>query len=89
MHAGLGGLHRVTLVVNGRGRAGQVKNSVNLYIKRKRHVVTHQLEIRMADLVGDIGFAACKEVVYTEHIVAVLDKTITQMGTKKTGTAGD
>ena len=51
--------------------------------------MTHQLEIRMADLVGDIGFAACKEVVYTEHIVAVLDKTITQMGTKKTGTAGD
>ena len=42
----------------------------------------------MADQMRNIGLAAHKEVVYTEHIVAVLDKTITQVGTQKTGTAG-
>jgi hypothetical protein len=39
MDAGLGGLNRVVLVMNGRSRTGKVVNSVNLDIERKSNVV--------------------------------------------------
>ena len=49
VHARLGGLHGVVLVVHGRRRAGEIVDLVDLDIERKRHVVTHQLEMLAAD----------------------------------------
>ena len=49
VHAGLGRLHRIVLVVDRRGRAGQVVDLVDLDIEREGHVVAHQLEARIAD----------------------------------------
>jgi hypothetical protein len=47
VHAGFGGLHGVMLIVNWRGRTGEIVNFVNLDIERERHVVAHQFEARM------------------------------------------
>jgi hypothetical protein len=63
MHAGLGGLHRIVLVVHGRGRAGQVVDLVDLDVQRDRHVVPHQLEARVVEQVLDVVLGAGEEVV--------------------------
>ena len=55
MHAGLGRLHRVVLVVNGRGRAGEVVDLVDLDVEREGDVVAHQLEARMAEQMVDVA----------------------------------
>ena len=54
MHAGLGRLHGIELVVDRRGRAGQIVDLVDLDIERKRHVVAHQLEVRVVEQMLDI-----------------------------------
>ena len=55
VHAGLGRLHRVVLVVDRRGRAGEVVDLVDLDIEREGHVVAHQLEARMCQQVRDVA----------------------------------
>jgi hypothetical protein len=69
VHAGLGGLHRVVLVVDRRGRAGEVVDLVDLHVEREGHVVAHQLEVRVVEQVGDVVLGAGEEVVDAEHIV--------------------
>ena len=49
MHAGLGRLHGIVLIVDGRGRTSQIVDLVDLDIERESHIVTHQLEARIAD----------------------------------------
>ncbi len=71
MHAGLGRLHGVMLVVNGRGGTGEIVDLVDLDIERKRHVVPHQFKARMADQVLDVAFGAGEEVVDADHIVTL------------------
>ena len=51
MHAGLGRLHGIVLVVDRRGGAGKIVDLVDIDVERKRHVVAHQLEVRMVDQV--------------------------------------
>ena len=59
MHARLGGLHRIALVVDGRGRAGEVVDLVDLDIERKGDVVAHHLESGVAEQVLDV-VARCR-----------------------------
>ena len=47
VHAGLGRLHRIVLVVDRRGGAGEIVDLVDLDIERECHVVAHQLEARV------------------------------------------
>ena len=72
MHAGLGGLHRIVLIVNRGGWAGQVVDLIHLDIERKGHIVAHQLEVRVIQQVQDVVFGASKEVVQADDIVAVV-----------------
>ena len=59
VHAGLGRLHRVVLVVDRRGRAGEVVDLVDLDVEREGHVVAHQLEARVAEQMRDV-VACCR-----------------------------
>ena len=74
VHAGLGGLHRIVLVVDRRGRAGEVEDLVDLDVEREGHVVAHQLEARVAEQVRDVALGAGEEVVDAQHVVALLDR---------------
>ena len=47
MYAGLSGLNRIKLIVNGRRRASKIINLIGLNIERKGHVMSHQLKIRI------------------------------------------
>ena len=73
-HAGLGRLHGVELVVDGRGGAGQVVDLVHLDVERKADVVAHQLEVRVVEQVRDVAPASGEEIVDAEHVVAFLQQ---------------
>ena len=87
--AGLGGLHRIVLIVHGRGRAGQVVDLVDLDIERKRDVVAHQLEPRMTDEMREVVLVAGEEVVHAEDVVARRQQALAKMRAQEAGPAGD
>ncbi len=89
MHAGLGRLHGVELVVDGRGRAGQVVDLVDLDVERKADVVAHQLEVRVIEQVRDVAPASGEEIVDAEHVVAFLQQEGAKVRAEETGAAGD
>ena len=76
MHAGLGGLDRVMLIMYGAGRASQVIDLVNLNIKREGDVMAHHFKIRVVHQVGNVGFIAGEKVVHTQNVVPLLDQPI-------------
>ena len=87
--AGLGGLHRVELVVDRRGRAGEVVDLVDLDVEREGDVVAHQLEVRPVHQVGDVGAAPGEVVVDAEHLVPLPDQPVAEMAAEKSRAAGD
>ena len=89
VHAGLGRLHRVVLVVDRAGRAGQVVDLVDLDVEREGHVVAHQLEHRVAHQVGDVALGAGEVVVDAQHVVAVGEQPLAQVRAEEAGAAGD
>ena len=89
MHAGLGGLHRVVLVVDRRGWAGQVVDLVHFHVQREGHIMAHQLEVRILEQMQNVVLGAGEEVVQTEHVVAVGKQALAQMRAEKAGATGD
>jgi hypothetical protein len=89
MHAGLGGLHRIVLVVHRRGRAGQVVDRVHFHIEREGHIVAHQLEVGVIEQRRDVVLGAGEEVIDTDHIMAIGQQALAQMRAEKAGAAGD
>ncbi len=89
MHAGLGGLHRVALIVHRRRRAREVVDLVDFHVQRKRHVVTHQLEIRRIEQVRDVVLRARVEIVDAQHVVPGRHEALAQMRTEKARAAGN
>ncbi|GCC46270.1 hypothetical protein chiPu_0030377 [Chiloscyllium punctatum] len=79
VNAGLGGLHRIELVMNRRSRTRQIVDLVHLDIERERDVVAHDLEPGIADQMRNVGPAAGEVIVDAEHIVALLDEPLAQM----------
>jgi len=89
VHAGLGRLHRVALVEDGRGRAGEVIDLVHLDIERERHVVPQHLEPLLAQQVLDVLSRTRVEVVDDQHLVTVGQQPADEMRADETGAAGD
>ena len=54
VHAGLGRLHRIVLVVDGGGGAGQVVDLVGLKVERKRHVMPDDFKTMMIEHALDV-----------------------------------
>jgi hypothetical protein len=69
VHAGLGRLHRVVLVVNRRSRTCQVVNFIDFDVQRERHVVAHQLEIRSIDELRNVVLGASEKIIDTKDVV--------------------
>ena len=90
VHRGLGGLDRIVLVVDRRGRAGQVPDFVDFQEQRKSHVVAHEFEARMGVQMLDIALGAGEQIVHAQHfVVRILQQAIAQVRAQKTGAAGD
>jgi hypothetical protein len=82
-------MDRVVLVMDRRGRAGQVVDLVHRDEDRVVHVVVHELEVRMVQQVGDVVLAAGEQVVQADHVVAARDQPVAQMRADEAGPAGD
>ena len=89
MDAGLRGLHRIVLIVDGRSRAGEIVDLVHLDIERKGHVVTNELEARVAEQMRDVGLGAGEEIVDANDIVALSKEPVTKVRTEESGPASN
>ena len=89
MNAGLGGLHRVELIVNGRRRTGEVIDLVHLDIEREGHIVAHQLKVRMIEQMSNVVLSAGEEVIQTDDVVTVVQQPFAQMRAEEAGAASD
>ena len=83
VNAGLGGLHGIVLVMNGRGRTGQIIYLVHFHIERKGHVMAHQFEMGVGEEMLYIVLGAGEEVVHAEHVIAVVQQPLAQVGSKE------
>ena len=75
-HARLHRLHGVALVVDGRGRAGEVVDAVDLDVERERHVMAQQLELPVRQEVGDVGTQPGREVVGADDLMALAEEQL-------------
>ena len=66
MHASLGGLNGIALVVNRRCGTSEIVNLIDLDVERKRHVVAQQLEPLVILEVIDVAMRPGEEVVEAE-----------------------
>src|SRR5882672_2148160 len=87
MHRGLGRLHWIELVVNGRRRTCQIENLVHLHVQRKCHVVSHVLEMRMTQKLDDISLRPGVEVIHTKDLCPFVQQAPTQMRSDESGAA--
>jgi hypothetical protein len=88
MHARLGGLNQVELVVNRARRTGQVIDLVDLHIQRKGYVVGQQLEARVTPEMRDIVLGPGKKVVDAHYVVVLPEEVFAQMGAEKAAATG-
>ena len=81
--AGLGRLDRVELVMDRRSGARQVVDGIDFDKKRKGHVVADHFKIGVVQQMHDILLVARKEVVHTDHLVALFQETFAQVTAQK------
>ena len=89
MHGGFHGLHGVVLVVHRARGTGEVEDTVNLQAQRFRYIVTNELEIRLAQEMGDICLGAGEQVVEADDIRAVSHQAFAEMRADKSRSSGD
>jgi hypothetical protein len=63
MHAGLGRLHRIMLVMDRRRWTGQIVDLVDFEIDRQGHVIANEFEVLVVEQMLDIRVRAGKEIV--------------------------
>jgi hypothetical protein len=81
-------LHRIKLVMNGAGRAGEIENLVDFNIERMGHVVTHHLEISVVEKMSNIAACSGVVVVNAEHFAVGSKQPFTKKAAEKTGRSG-
>ena len=86
---GLDGLDRIVLVMDRRRGASEIIDLIDLEQDRLGHIVTDELEIVVVQQMRDVLFAAGKEIVETDDLVAFIKKPFAKMRTDKPGPAGD
>ena len=77
------------LVVDRRGRAGKIVDLVDLDIERFANVVTQELEMGICPEMGDIVPGPGEEIVGAKDLVALVEQSVDQVRTEKTGAAGN
>ena len=70
MDTGLGGLHRIVLVMYGRSRTGQIVDLVDLDIQRPSDIVPDQLETLLLSTPAYISFVARIKIINAQDFVS-------------------
>ena len=79
-------LNGIMLIVDRRGRAGEVVDLVDLDIERKGHVVAYGLEGRLAEQWFDVAARTCEIVIDAENLALLLEQSCAQMRAQKART---
>jgi len=89
MNAGFRRLYWIVLVVNGRSRAGEVVDLIDLNIERKSHVVPNKLEPMMVEHMINVALRASEEIVDAYDVPTISEQSLTEMRTEKAGSPGN
>jgi hypothetical protein len=73
-------LNGILLVLNWAGRAGKVKDSINLNVERESNIMANQLKLRVIQKMSDVLLAPCVKIVGNYNFVANFEQSISQMG---------
>jgi hypothetical protein len=79
MHAGLSRLHRIMLIMDGRGGAGQVVNLVGLDIERKGDIVPDHFKTMVIEHVLNVTTCSGEIIINANDVRALLEQTLGQM----------
>ena len=88
VHAGLGGLHRIALIMNGRRGARQIVDLVDLHVEREGHVVADQFETLVVQQMLDIAARAAEEIIDADDVGALRKQPLAKVRAEKTRPAG-
>ena len=88
VHAGLGRLHGIVLVVDRRCRTGEIVDLVDLDIERHRDVVPHEFEARLAMQVVEVALGPGEQVVDAQHLVPLFEQPVDQVRADEPRPAG-
>lgn len=89
VHASLGRLNRIELVVNGRCRTSQVKDTFDLDVYRECYVMAQGLKQRFLEEMRNVDFGAGEVVINAKHIVLFFDKAFAKVRANETCTTGN
>lgn len=89
VHAGFGRLHRIMLIMDGGGGAGQIVDLIGLKIKRKRYIVPDDFKTMMIEHALDVTTRPGEIIIDADDIGALLEQTFAEMGTEKSGSSSD
>jgi hypothetical protein len=87
--AGLGGLHGVVLVMDGRGRTGQIVDLIDLEIDWEGHIVPDEFKMFLFEQMFDVAARTGEKIVEANDVGAFRQQSFAQMRAEKSGTAGN
>jgi hypothetical protein len=77
------------LVVDGRGRAGEVVDLIDFYVERERHIVTDQLKPMVIEQVIDVAARAGEEVIDAYDDSTIREQPLTEVRTEEARPPGN
>ena len=89
MNTGLGSLHRVTLIMDRRGWAGEIVNLVNFNKQGMGDIVAEHVEIRVAQQMGDVVASTGVKVVNAENLMAEGNQPFAEVRADEARASGD
>jgi len=89
VHTGLGGLHRIMLIMDGGCGAGQVVDLIGLKIERKRYIVPDDFKTMMIEHALDVTPRSGEIIIDANDIGALLEQTFAEVGAEKSGSSSD
>jgi hypothetical protein len=84
VHARLGGLHWVVLIMDGRSGTGEIVDLVHFHIEREGDVVPDDLEVFVIEQVLDIPTRAGEEIIDADDDRSIGKQAFAEMGAEET-----
>jgi hypothetical protein len=72
-----------------RSWTGEIVNLIDFELIGIANIVPNQLKTWVAEQVLDVALSTCEEIVQAQHFMAFIEESFAEMGTEKSGTAGD
>jgi hypothetical protein len=89
VYAGLGRLHRIVLIMDRGGWAGQVIDLVGFNIERKGNVVPDDFKITVIEQALEVTTRASEIIVNANDVRPMLEQTLAEMGAEKSGASSN